>query len=115
MTGRRRNVMILIGSLIIVVLIAGGIGAYFITKSNHHKSLVNGYNNEFGVIQTASATFKSQLDTPPADAKTLQSMIAFYTDLNAKNTFESQVKELNNNPKYISLEADEKKGPSTLR
>lgn len=114
MTKSRRNMIILIGGLIIAVLIAGGSGAYYVTKSNHHKSLVKEYDNAFSAIQTASAAFKSQLDTPPADAKTLQGMITFYTDLNAKNTFESQVKELNVNPQYASLEADERKGPEVL-
>lgn len=109
-----RNMMILIGGLLIVVLSAGGSGVYLITKNNHHKSLVNEYNNEFSAIQAAGTVFKNQLDVPPADVKKLQGMITFYMDMNSKNTFESQVKELNNNSKYISLQVNEKKEAEAL-
>jgi hypothetical protein len=114
MSKQRRNKLILIGGLAAVLLCAGGTGGYFMVKNNQHKSLVNEYNAEFSTIQSASAAFKSQLDTPPADAATLQGMIRFYTDMKAKNSFESQVKELNNNPKYTSLKATEKKEPQIL-
>jgi hypothetical protein len=110
----RSKTMILIGGLLIIVLSAGGSGVYLVMKNNNHKSLVNEYNNGFCTIQAASATFKTQLDVPPTDIKTPQGIITFYKDLTSKNTFEAQVKELNNNPKYTSLQANEKKGPEVL-
>lgn len=102
---------ILIGGILIVVLSAGGSGGYLLMKNNHHKSLVNEYNKGFSTIQEASVVFKTKLDAPPTDVKTLQDMITFYKDLQSKNTFISQFKELNNNSKYKSLQANEKKEP----
>lgn len=99
--------IILWSSLVVLIAAVGGI-VYTITNKNSHSTLVRNYNKDFEAIQTASSAFKTQLETPPNDKKTLQEIITFYRELKQKNNFETQLKELNNNPKYASLTAEKK-------
>lgn len=112
-TAKSKMRLLLILGAIVLLLAAGGGLTYNHMKAAKYKSLVDDYNQKFAAIQTASDAFKKQVETPPADKKTLQEIINFYEDSRSKPDFEDQVKDLNSNPKYAAL-TTEKKDYSSL-
>lgn len=104
---RAKMKRILLWSSLAILIAAGGGTVYALTKNNSYSALVRDYDKNFAAIQTASNAFKTELESPSNDKK-LKDLVAFYKELKLKNNFETQVKELNNNPKYASLTSEKK-------
>lgn len=104
--------LILISSIALIILVIGIVSSIIFFKQFNDKQLIESYNKEFDSIISESSNFKNQIENVPSDKNTLKSIVSYYQELKTKNTFETQVKDLNNKAKYASIK--EKKEYSTL-
>jgi hypothetical protein len=111
-TALRKKALYFIASAVLIAVITAGIWGYNVYQ---YKQLAAAYNSEFTVIASASSDFKKDLDASSKDttASKLREAINHYQQMKDRNTFEVQLKTLNDLPKYDKIRI--KKEVSTLQ
>ncbi|KHF36515.1 hypothetical protein CM49_01171 [Paenibacillus sp. P1XP2] len=99
---KKRKLWIWIPISVLCICVLGAIGLFSYQKYESY-SVARDYEEQFSALQQKAKTFADKINSTPDESLSFPELVDYYQKLKKENTFEDQLKDLNNNPKYASV------------